>query len=103
MDETEIAPRKDGAAGLAAACRHIVNYMERMLSRHPGFHTSPDDKRPMPDAWCDACDKRLQEAGGRWTPGALAKAGFQEFCPCCYEFARSAAEHPARVQVLRWR
>lgn len=103
MDETQIAPRKHGAASLAVACRHIVNYMERMSARHPGFHTSPSDKRPMPDAWCDACHKRVLEADGQWTPGVLTRAGFQEFCPCCYEFARAAAQPGAQVEMIRWR
>lgn len=103
MDDTEVAPRKHGAASLAVACRHVVNYMERMSARHPGFHTAKSDKKPFPDAWCTACDKRLAEAGGQWTPGVLTKADFREFCPCCYEFARSAAEPDAQVFSARWR
>jgi hypothetical protein len=103
MDDIEVAPRKHGAASLAVACRHIVNYMERMSARHPGFHTAPSDTRRFPDAWCTACDKRLAAAGGEWTPGVLTRAGFQKLCPCCYEFASAAGPAGAQVQMVRWR
>ncbi len=103
MDDTEVAPRKHGAASLAVACRHIVNYMERMSARHPGFHTELADKKRFPDAWCTACEKRLEEAGGEWTPGVLMRADFRTLCPCCYEFARAAALPANQVQTIRWR
>lgn len=73
-------------------CRHIVRNVESCSSTFIGYHTAPSDKRDLPQAWCNACDKRMTRAGG-WTPEVLEKAGFQELCPCCYLFAQPEGAH----------
>lgn len=84
--------RKHGGKNLTAiACRHIVRNIESMSARRVGYHIDPSDRKPLPDAWCTACDRALSKAGGKWTAEVLTRAGFQEMCPCCYDFARPGA------------
>jgi hypothetical protein len=103
MNDSETPPRKHGANSMAIACRHIVRNIESMSSRRIGFHWAPSDRNLFPDAWCTACDKALTAAGGEWTPNVLKRAGLRLLCPCCYEFARAAAEPGAQVETVRRR
>lgn len=99
-DSSPVPQRKHGGKILTAiACRHIVRAVESMSGRHVGYHIDPLDRKPLPDAWCTACDKALSKAGGKWTAEVLARAGFQEMCPCCYDFALPGSI----VESVRWR
>lgn len=100
-DALEAAPRKHGRRTPPVACRHIVRVVESMSERRVGFHAtrSPD----LETAWCNACDKALAAAGGRWTEAVLKRAGFAEVCPCCLEFARSDSADGAPSESLRLR
>jgi hypothetical protein len=35
-----------------------------------GFFTSDDPDNPRPDAWCAACEARVQRTGAEWTENA---------------------------------
>lgn len=84
----------------AIACRHIVRAVEAMSERRVGHHVDPSDKKLFPTAWCDACNKALAEAGGKWTAEVKTRAGFKEVCPCCYVFARAENEPGAIVDAF---
>jgi len=56
-----------------------------------GFHIGvnpeyPDD--PFPDAWCDACDAKVESVGGHWNDESEAFAQITLICSQCYLLAR---------------
>lgn len=53
-----------------------------------GFHQAEDPDTPRPDAWCDACDRILDEEGG-WSPHAEEAARITLVCAGCYDAAES--------------
>jgi hypothetical protein len=66
-------------------CRHVVGSLR---DRQPvGFWTS-DREVPRPDAWCSACQKVVQAAGGEWDDDSEAFAGVTLLCGACYDEAR---------------
>ena len=61
-------------------CRHVFH------DEGPGWNESGSDEL-CPDAWCDACERRLDEAGG-WSEQTMAAADIQLVCACCYHRLR---------------
>lgn len=87
MDDSSPQRKHGGKINMPIACRHIADNLDVMSARRIGYHIDPSDRKPLPDAWCGACDKVLFRAGGQWTPEILALVAFREVCPCCYDLA----------------
>lgn len=66
-------------------CQHIVQTLRDTVPR--GFWTSDNPDNPRPDAWCDACEARVQETGGEWDDESEAFAGVSLLCGACYDRA----------------
>ena len=56
-----------------------------------GFRCADDEEGPRPDAWCDACDRALEQEG-EWNDRSEAFAGVTLLCAGCYDEARRRNE-----------
>lgn len=78
--------REHGSQPATFVCRHLV---QALRDRRPvGFWTSDDAVNPRPDAWCDACEAKVQSTGGEWTDESEGFAGVTLLCGTCYDEAR---------------
>ena len=85
---------KHGEQSEAFVCSHIV---ETLADRKPrGIVWSRDEDGSI-NAYCDACDAALKEAGGDWTDELQDKAGIGLVCEACIlpAFALNGVAAPA--------
>jgi hypothetical protein len=68
-------------------CTHILDGVR--AGKRVGFHTAIEPDNPRPDAWCDECAQRFQEAGGEWEGEPEAKAQIKILCGLCYDRAKT--------------
>ena len=67
-------------------CQHIVQSLENGEPR--GFCCSTESpNNPRPDAWCNECEVRVNEAG-EWNDETEAFAGVKLLCGACYDKAK---------------
>lgn len=65
----------------AFTCQHL-NLTDKL-----GFNV-PFDLINDTEAWCDKCEKILQEEGG-WTERAIEHAKIRVCCRCCFEVIKN--------------
>ena len=68
-------------------CQHVLAGL--IARERVGFFWStenPEDARP--DAWCKACETRVQATGGDWTGEAAEQASPKVLCGACYDLAK---------------
>jgi hypothetical protein len=76
-----------GSQPATFVCQHIV---QSLYEQQPvGFFPADDPDNPRPDAWCGACEARVQSAGGEWTDESETLAGVSLLCGACYDRAKS--------------
>ena len=68
-------------------CTHILDGLRE--GKRVGFHTAVEPDNHRPDAWCDECERRFQEADGEWEGEPEAKAQIKIFCGLCYGRAKT--------------
>ena len=68
-------------------CQHVVASLR--TGQPAGFFWAEDPGNPRPDAWCRACEERVQSAGGEWTDAAELLARVTLLCGACYDRARA--------------
>jgi len=68
-------------------CRHLADSLASGAS--VGFFTSGDPGTPRADAWCAACEARVQATGGEWTDESEWFAGVTMICGACYDQVRA--------------
>lgn len=83
-DQTVECP-EHGTGQATFVCSHVAASLRTGVP--VGFFTSASDN-PRPDAWCSACEERLQRADGEWTEETEAFAGVTLICGGCYDRAR---------------
>jgi hypothetical protein len=79
--EYELACGNHSKRPTAFVCTHLLR------GANKGFHWGVDDQdpdNPCPDAWCNACDKAVQQEGS-WNDRAVAAANIKKVCDRCYE------------------
>lgn len=74
MTEEEIVCNLHKKQATAIICGHLCGVDDGNI----GFNVPADIKNDL-EAWCDKCEKILNEAGG-WTDNAVK---FADFIPCC--------------------
>jgi hypothetical protein len=67
-------------------CQHIATSLCTGVA--VGFFWSGEDPSQRPDAWCEACERRRDAAGG-WTPEVQAFLGVKILCGVCYDGAKA--------------
>src|SRR5262245_24574237 len=68
-------------------CRHII---DSLRTKQPvGFFWADDPSNPRPDAWCAACEAKVQATNGEWTDEAESFAGVTLLCGGCYDRAKA--------------
>lgn len=67
-------------------CQHIVQTLKDGEPR--GFWWADDQDTPRPDAWCSACEAKVQESGGEWNDENETFAGVKLLCASCYDKAK---------------
>ena len=73
-----------GEVGQAFVCSHLIAEKEKPL----GFFEAeydPDD--PEPQAWCEACEFKVAEAGS-WTDELVDQSDIRLICEFCFETIR---------------
>ncbi len=83
-----------GSQETTFVCQHLVQSLRD--GRPVGFFVSRDADRPRPDAWCAACEEKVQSTGGEWTDESEAFAGVTLLCGACYDQARALWEEALR-------
>ncbi len=86
---SEMKCPKHGPASEAFVCQHIVAGMRQ--GQAVGFFWAAGSTSAYPDAWCRACNTRLEKSGGEWTGEAAAQLGVKLICHHCYLEARALA------------
>jgi hypothetical protein len=77
---------RHGSQPATFVCRHLVQCVR---DRQPaGFHTAGNSDAERPDAWCSACEEKVQSTGGEWTDESESFAGVTLLCGQCYDQAR---------------
>lgn len=64
-------------------CQHLVHSLR--TGDKVGFNFAHDPDNPRPDAWCDACERVVMEAGGEWDDQSEEFAGVSLVCAGCYD------------------
>ena len=67
-------------------CRHLVESLR--TGKKVGFWWADDPDNPRPDAWCSACEEKVQETGGEWVDESESFAGVTLLCGACYDRAK---------------
>ena len=68
-------------------CQHIVQTLKDGEPR--GFWWADDPDKSRPDAWCSACEAKVQESGGEWNDENEVFAGVKLLCGLCYDRAKA--------------
>lgn len=76
-----------GSQDATFVCQHIVESVRDGEPR--GFWRARDPGNPRPDAWCSACEEKVQATNGEWTDESEAFAGVKLLCGACYDTARA--------------
>ena len=69
-------------------CQHIAQGLVDR-KRVGFFWTSDDHENPRPDAWCSACQSRVEATDGEWVDAALKHLEPKILCGACYDFAKA--------------
>ncbi len=77
-----------GVTQQTLVCQHIVDGLHNR-KRVGFFWTTDDPENPCPDAWCEACEKRVRRTGGDWVGAALRHLQPKVMCSHCYEIAKT--------------
>lgn len=68
-------------------CQHIAQGL--VTKTRVGFFWSTNDpNNQRPDAWCRACEERVQATGGEWVGEAEAHLEPKVLCGACYDLAK---------------
>ena len=68
-------------------CQHILETLNDGIPR--GFWWSTEDpENPRPDAWCNECEIKVNEAG-EWNDETEGFAGVKLICGVCYDKVRA--------------
>ena len=69
-------------------CQHIAQGM--IERQRVGFCWSIENpSNPRPDAWCSACNERVEATDGEWVGEAADHAQPKVLCGACYDVAKS--------------
>jgi len=68
-------------------CQHIADGFLRR-ERVGFFWTAEDPDDPRPDAWCAACNERVNATGGEWIGEPLEHAEPKVLCGACSDMAK---------------
>ena len=63
-DDDTITCDVHGPQQTTFVCGHILDGLRS--GKRVGFHSAVEPHNPRADAWCDECEKRVQDAGGEW-------------------------------------
>ncbi len=77
---------RHGSQPATFVCRHLVESLGS--GGRVGFFCADDRGNPRPDAWCAACEERVQGTDGEWTDESEAFAGVTLICGACYDSVR---------------
>ena len=83
--DIKVQCNEHGESNAAYVCRHLLDGLGI------GFNVGIDPDHPdatCPDAWCDDCELRLNDAG-EWTEELLKQADIQLVCVHCYSIIRA--------------
>jgi hypothetical protein len=69
-------------------CQHIVAALQAR-QRVGFFWTTVTSDNPRPDAWCKACNARVEATGGEWIGEALENLEPKVLCGACYDLAKT--------------
>jgi hypothetical protein len=75
-----------GSQEATFVCRHLVQSLRE--ERAIGSWTAGGGAGSRPDAWCTACETKVQGTGGEWTAESEAFAGVSLLCGACYDRLR---------------
>lgn len=81
MSEEDTIKRLKNFNEPALICQHLL------MNCHLAFNV-PEDIELDSQAWCNECEKVLQEEKG-WTDKAMEFAGFEDYCKICFEDLRA--------------
>ncbi|GDY26276.1 hypothetical protein AHAT_21660 [Agarivorans sp. Toyoura001] len=82
-------------------CQHIVQTVKDGVPRGFWWANDPDNQRP--NAWCSACEMKVQETGGEWTEESESFAGVSLLCGACYDLAIERSFSQKRPWWKFWR
>ena len=88
MDEERLCVEcaQHGKQQATYVCRHLVESLR--TGARVGYCCADDPGNPRPDAWCSACEERIQATGGEWTDESEPFAGVTLLCGACYDKAK---------------
>ena len=88
MDEKHryVECAEHGAQQATYVCRHVVESLRTGVPT--GFWWADDPENPRPDAWCSACEEKVQSTGGEWTGESESFAGVTLLCGAYYDEAK---------------
>ena len=78
---------KHGKVRPAFVCGHLVETLRDGVAR--GLLWSRDEDGNV-NAYCDTCDRLLQQAGGDWTKELEAQANIKLICEMCFRIIERA-------------
>ena len=76
-----------GAQQATLVCQHIASGLSNK-KRVGFFWTIHDPGNVRPDAWCSACNGRLDVTDGKWIGDAAEHAKPQVLCGVCFDMAK---------------
>ncbi|MCA6124681.1 hypothetical protein J6500_22710 [Bradyrhizobium sp. WSM 1704] len=84
---SEVRCATHGLQQATFVCQHIA---DGLLTRNRVgfFWTDETPENPRPDAWCSACNDRVQATNGDWIGEALAHLEVKTLCGACYDMAK---------------
>ena len=78
---------RHGSKQATFVCQHIVGSLRNR--NRVGFYVAEYPGNPRPDAWCAACEAKLQRTGMDWTDESEAIADVQLLCGAFYDQAKA--------------
>lgn len=79
--------RIHGTQQRTQVCRHIAAGLASR-QRVGFFWTTSDPNSARPDAYCTACEERVEKTDGEWVGEALENLQPKVLCGVCYDLAK---------------
>ena len=86
MGEQKVECAKHGQQHFALTCVHVAMAIDS--GKKVGFYWGDETDLGRPDAWCAACEKKVQENGGVWSDELFKQADFKFLCVKCWDEAK---------------
>jgi hypothetical protein len=77
---------KHGKQGIGLVCTHVAHAIDS--GDRVGFFWGDDRDTARPDAWCEACERKLVALNGESSERWFIDAQFKILCTACWDEAK---------------